>query len=70
MGPVTWLSLQSPRVPTPQQEFPESSSGVPPLPFSPPPGSQGQEPPNYFQMWTQPRGGRGGGGGEMREKQQ
>lgn len=51
---------------------PNRNSRNPPqaAPHSPPPlalpGSRGQEPPNYFQMWTQPRGHGGEGGGEMR----
>lgn len=49
--------------PPPQQEFPESSPGCSSLSPLALPGSRGQEPPNYFQMWTQPRG-HGGEGAE------
>lgn len=64
MGPATWLSLQHPPIPTPT---PTGIPGILPrlfltLPLALP-GSRGQEPPNYFQMWTQPRG-HGGEGAE------
>lgn len=63
VGPATWLSLQPFGVPTPT---PTGIPGIllgPPSSFSPLAllGSQGQEPPNYFQMWTEPRGEGGGG---------
>lgn len=61
VGPATWLSLQPLRVPTPH---PNRNSGNPPLILHPPHPAWlwGQEPPNYFQMWTQTRGHAGGGG--------
>lgn len=59
-----WLSPQHPPIPTP------TPTGIPgillelflTLPPRALPGSRGQEPPNYFQMWTQPRGHGGGEG--------
>lgn len=58
--PVT--SRGPPPTPIQGQEFSESSS-APPSSFSSfaLPGRQGQEPPNYFQMWTSHEAVRGEG---------